>query len=802
MEVRQLHYTSCKTGPSGHSGFQFCAASPGLSSEIMREVEQLTVYEPPRGLRTTADGTDADQYPVNFVRVRSKHGNLSIIARVVYVGLDFSNRSGNYFAHSLVVEDPGAEPTSPLPVELWGSSFWKSHQEATTELPVLIALPPGGPITRATASEFIAARPFRSDCLAQVVASADQSVAGGPQVLIIESDSAAVSFWIALVCYLLGPHLVRSLTFATYAHDPRRCPANIVGTVASAGPLRAEMHRDFQVFDFTREVVPEAAPTSGATLLARLGVMRSPAVWQLADDLGVPPGVSLADCFPVLCAAALMLGDELNAREFDTALDWLVAGPSTVTTARIRDAVNSALPSQHLERLSTRRQEELLDLARRVDLALQSPAAKTSLSTLTEQALVNGMLKVFDHGERLAPIVALRTEQARLTVAQACCRRLIDASIEQVTDLLAWASAARVPLPAADVRRAGEQVVMPGLLSGRQPPGLGRVTDERPELREGMVDKLVAWSGPARRAALAGPAGALLQPADFLRHPMLGEDWLTEGVRQSRLSPPTALEHAVRLRQDSDRQPIIDSGLLLRLWPDRHWTLAEALQILAWLSAAEATNPAVSGELAGVLATVPGPEEAAADTWMKVVVRLSELAPKPPSNSELGEIPALKIAVMLIRQAWDGGQTTIDQAIPALLGMYGIAGPITREFICRYAPHVLPYHTQLTGVLTECPPAVFESLLRHAYRALDSNPHDVGLAARLYAAMRGLNATYKDYGRRLEREVLIPLLPEWNRREINDVSQLLDRMMRNGGRFFKLWVAQHKPRGIIGRLSG
>lgn len=48
MAFSQLHYTSCELGISGHSGFQFCAITPGVSNEVMREVEKLTFYEAPR----------------------------------------------------------------------------------------------------------------------------------------------------------------------------------------------------------------------------------------------------------------------------------------------------------------------------------------------------------------------------------------------------------------------------------------------------------------------------------------------------------------------------------------------------------------------------------------------------------------------------------------------------------------------------------------------------------------------------------------------------------------------------------
>src|SRR5215472_10228192 len=108
MPFQQLHYTSCEQGLAGHSGFQFCAITDGVSRETMREVERLTVYEPARRA-TGASAGGGDDQPTNFLYTVSEISGHSIIARVAFVGLDFSNRSGNYFAHTLVATDGAAD---------------------------------------------------------------------------------------------------------------------------------------------------------------------------------------------------------------------------------------------------------------------------------------------------------------------------------------------------------------------------------------------------------------------------------------------------------------------------------------------------------------------------------------------------------------------------------------------------------------------------------------------------------------------------------------------------------------------
>ena len=50
MAFQQLHYTSCQDGPAGYSGFQFSATTPGTAPAVLREVEELIVYQPPAWL--------------------------------------------------------------------------------------------------------------------------------------------------------------------------------------------------------------------------------------------------------------------------------------------------------------------------------------------------------------------------------------------------------------------------------------------------------------------------------------------------------------------------------------------------------------------------------------------------------------------------------------------------------------------------------------------------------------------------------------------------------------------------------
>src|SRR4051794_20210296 len=103
MAFSQLYYTSCLIGLSGAAGFQFNAATRGTAPDVMRTVEELTAYQPPRSVSTDGSLEALRGAPVNLCYAP---GPVTVVAQVEYVGTDYSNRLGNYFAHALVTGDP------------------------------------------------------------------------------------------------------------------------------------------------------------------------------------------------------------------------------------------------------------------------------------------------------------------------------------------------------------------------------------------------------------------------------------------------------------------------------------------------------------------------------------------------------------------------------------------------------------------------------------------------------------------------------------------------------------------------
>ncbi len=601
MTLLQLHYTSCEHGLSGHSGFQFCAMSPGVPQAVIREVEQLTAYEPPLALRASGTG-DAAEYPVNLIHAYSESNGSEIIAHVVFTGVDFSNRSGNYFAHSLVSDDAQADLGALLPVELWAAPFWQARQEPGTVLPPLPAPPTPGSISAQAIGDLLAGRPDHAAQLGLLLTAVADAMDSGQQVLLVESDTAAVCRWIAAVCYLLGPKLGRQLTFTTYSHDPRRCRTHVVGTVADSASVRVSAGTVFQTFDLAGGLLPELVASPAAALLAGTGVAGSAELWRLAAALGELPD-SVDESFPQLASAALLLGRALTEQDLDAAVHWLAAGAHQVSDECKVSAVR-ALLRQDTDRLPVQRAAELIGLAVSADAA--GGAGQDELTTAVECALVNDFFARLDRsGLPRDAHTPYRTAGAREAAAAGCVARLPQANAERAVELLDWALHARLTLPAVAVRDVGRGTVTTAILHGASPSSLGKVAPAWPALRLGILDRLQELPAAAQQAAFASLGWEMFQLDDLEPYPALAEHWFDNLVERRRLRPVAALPRVVELRRRRGFSPAVDEELLTRLWPTAGWTPAEAAEVVKQLPVEELSAEPVRYRLAAILHNPP-----------------------------------------------------------------------------------------------------------------------------------------------------------------------------------------------------
>ena len=228
MAFQQLHYTSCQDGPAGHSGFQFSASTPGTAPAVLREVEELTVYQPPAWLLASPALGDADAYPVMFVARGQPFDRRGHHRAGSVRGHRLLGPPGNYFAHALVTATPEADFGPVLPAELWRADLWQREPGRDTDLPELPGPPQPGRIDPAGAQAFLDAHGLAS-LLAELLTAASQAMAGAPPVLLACRDATECAWCIAALCYLLGERLGRQLTFTTYCHRPESARFQLIG---------------------------------------------------------------------------------------------------------------------------------------------------------------------------------------------------------------------------------------------------------------------------------------------------------------------------------------------------------------------------------------------------------------------------------------------------------------------------------------------------------------------------------------------------------------------------------------------
>ncbi|MFI6930988.1 GTPase-associated protein 1-related protein [Streptomyces sp. NPDC050287] len=308
MTLAQLHYTSAPPGPDG-SGFRFTAVSAGLPQGLLREVEQLIGYEPPRDFPARPDAEQLKAFPKAFSFSELADGG-RLLSRSVYTGADYSGRWGNFHAHALHLPSGTRLPDGALPITAWESPRWAD----TT--------PPGGrpgPVDRVEPSGLlrtdglVAFARSRAEWLAPFFADlralTAQSDAG--QIVLVEQDSADVAQWIALACSVLPREQAHRLTFTTYTRRPQQARQQIVGALPSSEPV-AHDHR-YRVHDCTGHPPAEPVADPWAELCARIWCAGRPELFRDADA---------DDGLGRLAVAALTAGIPLRTDARTAAARW------------------------------------------------------------------------------------------------------------------------------------------------------------------------------------------------------------------------------------------------------------------------------------------------------------------------------------------------------------------------------------------------------------------------------------------------------------------------------------------------
>lgn len=226
VEALQAQYTSVAEGPGGRAGFQFVAQSPGLHAGQLSELERFMHYRPPASASTTPSPAEVERLPVSFQLQRLDSG-AALLIRTTYAGKDYSGRYGNYFAHLVVLDSLEGLGTT-RPTDLFNASWWRDQAADGADLPraeiagTTDATEPAGAVPVADGRT--------PDALAVYASGTGLTLDGANTVYVIDEPAAPRS-WLEMAYLFLPPSEWWSLTFNTYAADPRQANGRLRFTV-------------------------------------------------------------------------------------------------------------------------------------------------------------------------------------------------------------------------------------------------------------------------------------------------------------------------------------------------------------------------------------------------------------------------------------------------------------------------------------------------------------------------------------------------------------------------------------------
>jgi hypothetical protein len=338
----QLEYTSCRCGQRGGKGFQTRAASPGIRPDEQHEIEGQGGYTPPRDAPSepTWEVIEHD-FPVLFRYYQIASGRFAI-TRAQYTGRDYSERWGNFFAHTLVVEDG---PLERWPIDYYEWPGWKRrlelHEDTETvpdPLPdvALDAIEASPSFALAELQAFLHEVPARVGTLAAMIRAVffGQSRA---RMLVVRDSALNGAFWIGCVQKAFPLRHALGLTQSTYQFDARDCAA-LNATTEGTGFSFDETQRNFQfcMFDLVEGIssdVPDDEAEYASTVAhwmadqpARLGAFH-------AFMAGIDHAALDSQLVRFLRVFRMIEGDELAVGEMIDALE--IVSPYLSASARV-----------------------------------------------------------------------------------------------------------------------------------------------------------------------------------------------------------------------------------------------------------------------------------------------------------------------------------------------------------------------------------------------------------------------------------------------------------------------------------
>ena len=269
MRALQLHYTSCRRGQSGSSGFQTRTLTSGIRPDEQREIERRGVYRPPRDVKPEPSEEEMSRDFPRALRSYVLETGRRALTRSVYTGRDYSGRWGNFFAHTLVADNSELPPHWPIDYYEWDG--WKDHlapDEDGDELPPALpavdlgAVAPAESFRREEIQEFLgedSARPALLARMGRALLLGRES----SRALVLRDTPTNGLFWIAALQKLFPRRHAWTLSYSTYQDDARGC-ADVNATTGETDFRFDESERRFRFYMFDLSTglhseVPESA---------------------------------------------------------------------------------------------------------------------------------------------------------------------------------------------------------------------------------------------------------------------------------------------------------------------------------------------------------------------------------------------------------------------------------------------------------------------------------------------------------------------------------------------------------------
>ena len=275
QKILQLYYTSCRKGLTAGSGFQTYSKSEEITKNEQREIEKLGLYAPPLNLPSQPTEEEIrNNFPDSFSFYRLSSGRYCILSSN-YVGLDHTNRYGNYFCHALVLNE-GQFPF--YPIELFNSPFFK-HNLSSEELNITYKPSPlpdiriedletTGNINFQAISSFFD-EDHRIDTLKKIIDSVLLSKKNNRPLVICDTQDL-IPFWFAAVQMAFPIEMAHQLTFTTYTINPEYVPAKLMATFSSGSKFtfsNLQINSQYYVFNIVEN---QFSPISENSSLSNL----------------------------------------------------------------------------------------------------------------------------------------------------------------------------------------------------------------------------------------------------------------------------------------------------------------------------------------------------------------------------------------------------------------------------------------------------------------------------------------------------------------------------------------------------